>query len=256
MDNRQNLSGKKTFFLYPQAIVYNEVIADLFIQEYEAYVVRDHIALHRVLKRFPDSIVFVNIDEALTEKEWEAWIREVMSDPATAQVNISIITTSSDADIRAKYLTQVHITGTVIHVSTDLNKLTSQITEILKINEALGRRKFIRTTTDNDQTTTANIPVGEKFVTGNIIDISTAGFSCMFQNDPFLEKNSLISNIQIKLQSALSRAEAVVFGSRAEELMKIYVFMFTSRTDSSTRAKIRAFIRTNIQKRMDMELKK
>ncbi|MDR0411346.1 MAG: pilus assembly protein PilZ [Treponema sp.] len=255
MDNRQKFSGKKTFFLYPQVIVYNEVITYLFIQEYEAYVVRDHPALRQLLKRFPDSIVFVNIDEKMTEKEWETWIREVMNDPVTAHVSIGILTTGRDENIRRKYLTQVHITSGFIHVSTDLKKLISQITEMLRVNAALGRRKFIRVTTNDERMTTVNIPVDGRFITGNIMDISAAGFSCTFQDDPFLEKNSLISDIQIKLKSVLLRSEAVVFGSRIEDMMKIYVFIFTPRTDSSTRAKIHAFIRTNVQKRMDIELK-
>ncbi|MDR1466312.1 MAG: PilZ domain-containing protein [Treponema sp.] len=256
MDTNQNFSGKKTFFLYPQVIVYNEVITDLFIQEYEAYVVRDHPALRKILKRFPDSIVFVNIDERLKEKEWEAWIRGVMSDPFTEQVSVGVLTTGRDDGIRHKYLYQVRITSGFIHVSTDLKRLTSQITEKLQINDALGRRKFIRTTTHDERMTTVNIPIAGRFVTGSILDISSAGFSCIFQEDPFLEKNSLIPNIQIKLKSVLMRAEGIVFGSRIEDFMKVYVFVFTPRTDSNTRAKIRAYIRMNIQDRMDMELKK
>jgi hypothetical protein len=256
MSDNQNFSGKKTFFLYPQLIVYNEVITDLFIQEYEAYVVKDHPALRRVLKRFPDSIVFINIDAELSEKEWEAWILEVMNDPFTAQVSIGVLTSNRDVEVKIKYLNQVRIKSGFINVSNDLKSVISQITTMLRANAALGRRKYIRTTTNDERMTTVNIPVAGKFVKGSIIDISSAGFSCMFQEDPLFEKNSLVSDILIKLRSVLMRAEGVVLGVRMEEFMKIYVFVFTPRTDSITRAKILQYIRRNIQERMDMELKR
>ncbi|MDR0643675.1 MAG: PilZ domain-containing protein [Treponema sp.] len=273
MDSKQNFLGKKIFFLYPQIIVYNEVITDLFMQEYETYAANDHLALRRILRRFPDSIVFVNIDEKLSEAKtawetwvesvmddettaWEVWIRGVMNDPATAQVSIGILSTANNDDIKRKYLTEIKITGGFIHVSTDVKKLISQITEVLKINNAQGRRKFIRFKVDDEKTTTVNIPVNEGFINGYIKDISAAGFSCTFQEDPLLEKNSLIHNIQIKLQSVLLRAEAIVFGSRMEGLVKIYLFMFTPQTDSNAPSKIRSYIRENIQARMDLEMKK
>jgi hypothetical protein len=251
-----DITGKKIFFLYPQTIVQNEVTTDLVMQEYEVYTARDHLALCRVLKRFPDSIVFVNLDEKLSEKEWEVWVRGVMSDPATATIGIGILTSTSNDELKQKYLASVKVACGFTHVSTDLKKLLHQITEILKAQDAMGRRKFIRVTTDNEKMTTVNIPIDGHFVSGNIRDISSTGFSCTFPNDPNLAKNTLITDMQLKLQSTLIRAEGVVFGNRMDEYMKVYVFVFTPRTDSNVRAKIRMYIQSNLQAKMDMELKK
>ena len=255
MDNI-DITGKKIFFLYPQTIVQNEVTTDLVMQEYEVYTVKDHLSLRRVLKRFPNSIVFVNINEALPEKEWEGWVSGVMGDPATATTRIGILTSTSNDELKQKYLSVLQVTCGFTHVSTDLKKLLFQITEILDFQKAKGRRKFIRATTDNEKITTVNFPLDGHFISGNIRDISSTGFSCTFPGDPNLEKNAVIKDMQLKLQSTLLRAEGVVFGHRMDEYMKVFVFTFTSKTDANVRTKIRTYIKSNLQAKMDMELKK
>ncbi|MDR2028510.1 MAG: pilus assembly protein PilZ, partial [Treponema sp.] len=61
--------------------------------------------------------------------------------------------------------------------------------------------------------------------------------------------------IQIKLQSMLLKAEGIVFGSRMDGLEKIYVILFTQRIDPDVRVKIRKYIQSNLQAKMDGELK-
>jgi hypothetical protein len=256
MDDNISITGKKIFFLYPQTIVQNEILTELVMQEYEAYTVKDPQALRRVLKRYPDSIVFVNIDEKLPEKEWELWILGVMKDTATSKVGVGVLTASSDVNLARRYLEQIKITCGFIHISADFRKLLYQIMEVLKAQDAMGRRKYIRAITDNEAATKVNIPLGDKFVSGTIRDISAAGFSCAFPEDPCIEKNTLITNMQLKLQSSLLRAEGIVLGSRMEELMRIYVVVFTPKTDPDVRTRIRLYIQGNIQARMDMEMKK
>ncbi|MDR0374806.1 MAG: pilus assembly protein PilZ [Treponema sp.] len=256
MENLE-IAGKKIFFLYPPTIVRNEVVSALVMQELEAYTVRDHVALGRILKRFPKSIVFVNLDEkTMPEKEWEAWICGVMTDPATAQTEIGILSSNANDDVKQKYLTQIKVTCGLTYVSTDLKKLISQISRILLEHEAMGRRKYIRVTSDNETLTTANMPLNGHFVRASIRDISSAGFSCVFLEDPNLSKGTVIPDIQLKLQSTLIRAEAIVLGSRADDLMQVYVFVFLPHVDTAVRHKIHKYIQIALQNKMDMELKK
>jgi hypothetical protein len=251
------ITGKKIFFLYPQTIIQNEVITDLIMQEFEAYIVKDHVALRCVLTRFQDSIVFVNLDEkTMSEEEWEEWIRDVMADPVTRQTGIGILSSNTSDDVKQKYLSQIKITCGFTHILTDPKKLVSQISQILMQHDAMGRRKYIRISTDNDAMTAANMPIEGHFISASIRDISSAGFSCTFIQDPEFQKGTLIPDIQLKLQSTLIRTEAIVLGSRPDESMQVYVFLFTPRTDFEVRFKIRKYIQTVIQSKMDMELKK
>ena len=81
------------------------------------------------------------------------------------------------------------------------------------------------------------------------------GLSCAFEIDPVIVKNTLINNIQVKLQSMLLNVEGIVFGSRMDGNSRIYVVLFTQRIDPVVRTKIRRYIQQNLQSKMDNELK-
>ncbi|MDR1374112.1 MAG: PilZ domain-containing protein [Treponema sp.] len=253
--NQSDILGKKIFFLYPSTAIQNEIIFELIQQEFEAYVVRDQKTFIRLLKRYPDSLVFADIDEVLSEPDWEAWVRNIMADPALADVKVGIVSAKDDESLMRKYIASVKIQGGYTVIKPDINKAIRQLLEILNLFDAKGRRRFLRATSENEALTTINIPHNNAYVNGVIKDISSTGLSCAFADDPKLEKNSLCQDIQIKLQSALLKLEGIVFGSRIDGLNKIYVVVFTQRIDPSVRIKIRKYIQNNIQAAIDAELK-
>ena len=61
----QMASGKKVFFLYPHQVIRDEVVHDVFSEEYEIYLLEDHQRARSIFRRFSDSIVFINIEEHL-----------------------------------------------------------------------------------------------------------------------------------------------------------------------------------------------
>jgi hypothetical protein len=253
--NPSNFLGKKIFFLYPSAVVQNEIITELAQQEFEVYSVKDHDALVKVLKRYPGSIVFVDIDERMSEKDWEVWIRGLVNNPETNQTGIGILSVNGDELLQRKYVNSVKVQCGYTVLKADLNNVIRQLMEILKVMEAKGRRKYIRAATGNEALTTINLPLNGAFVNGTIKDISAVGLSCSFAEDPDLAKNTLFQNIQIKLQSSILKIEGIVFGSRMDGPSKIYVILFTKRIDPEIRAKIRKYIQQNLQTKMETELK-
>jgi hypothetical protein len=254
-DSPSDIVGKKVFFLYPTAVVQNKVIAELVQQEYEVYIAKNHDALRRVLRKYPDSIVFVDIDEVLPEKEWESWITTVMKTPETKNAAIGIVTAKDDEALKQKYQHTLGISCGYVAIGSDLDKATVQLMEALHKVDAKGRRKYIRVTTEKEGSAAINLPLNDAFINGVIKDISVVGISCTFYDDPDLAKNTLFKDIQVKLQSNLLKVEGIVFGSRMDGSAKIYVILFTQRIDPDVRIRIRKFIQQSLQARMDMELK-
>jgi hypothetical protein len=254
-NSQSDLLGKKIFFLHPSAVVQNEVVAELIQQEYEVYIAKDHDTLKRVLKRYPDSIVFADIDERLNEKDWEIWIRWAVGSNEIPNVKIGILSANDNDDIRRKYINTLQVQAGFTILRGDLSNSIKQLMEILKALDAKGRRKYIRATTDSESMTTVNLPVNGTFVNGVIKDISVVGLSCAFDEDPNLAKNTLFKDVQVKLQSMLLKVECIVFGSRMDGLTKIYVVLFTQRIDPDVRTRIRKYIQQNLQSKMDAELK-
>jgi hypothetical protein len=249
------ISGKKIFFLYPSAVVVNEIVQELIQQEFEVYVAKDHGALQRVLKQFPDSIVLADIDERISEKDWELWIRGVMGNQNTKDIKIGILSGNKDEELQKKYISNIKVACGYTVLKKDLGIPMRQILEALKAAEAKGRRKYLRAMIAESASATVNMPYNSMFINGTIRDISTAGFSVLFEEEPELTKNSLFQDIQIKLQGMLLKAEGIVFGSRMEELRKLYVILFTQRIDPSVRARIRKYIQQTFQAKMDALLK-
>jgi hypothetical protein len=178
-----------------------------------------------------------------------------MDDPATKDVSIGIVTANEDENLKNKYLSAIKISCGYTVLRFDLEKTITQLMEVLKKVRAKGRRKYIRVTTEGETNTTLNLPINGAFVNGHVRDVSVVGISCTLEGNPDIGKNALIKDIQIKLQSALLKAEGTVLGFRMEGGERIYVILFTQRIDPDVRTKIRMYIQRKLQHKMDPELK-
>jgi hypothetical protein len=252
MSSETDIVGKKIFFVYPTASVQNQVIAELTQHEYEVYISKKHVRLLHVLKKYPDSIVFINIDEEASEEEWGKWIETIkVSLPG---VRIGIFSFITDKEKQEKYLKNPQVSCGYTPLKLDMSKAVVKILDILEIINAKGRRKYLRATTEREITATLNLPLHGEIINGTIKDISVVGISCVFNSDPEFSKNALLKDIQIRLQTMLIKAEAVVFGSRVDAGQTIYVLIFTQRTYPEIRVKIRKYIQQNLQSKMAPEL--
>ncbi|MCL2600641.1 MAG: PilZ domain-containing protein [Treponema sp.] len=258
MDNdikASDITGKKIFFLFPTPVMQNRIIFELVQHEYEIYMTRNKDTLRRVLRDYPDSIVFVDINQQMPEKEWETWILAVMNAPDTKTVSIGIITDNHEDELRQKYLQNIKVAAGYTVLKFDLDKSIKQIVDVLQIMGAKGRRKFIRATLDDDSHATVNLPLEGAFINGRIKDISVVGISFTLEGNPEIAKNALVKDVQIILQTSRIKVEGIVFGSRMDGKEKIYVLLFAQRTDSEVRAKIRKYIQHTLQVKMDAELR-
>ncbi|MCL2719913.1 MAG: pilus assembly protein PilZ [Treponema sp.] len=247
-----SISGKKIFFLYPTAPIQNQVITELIQQEYEAYIAKDHTRLLRALKNYPDSIIYINIDDKMPEAEWEKWILNISK--SYPNVKLGVFSASNNEDLKIKYINKLKVSCGFFSLKVDMSKSIENILEILVVLNAKGRRKYLRATAERESNTSMNMPFNGEFINSSVRDISVVGLSCIFEHDPGLRKNQLYKDIQIRLQSLLIKVDAVVFGSRQDMGQLAYVFLFTQRIDPEVRVKIRKYIQNNLQAKMDNEI--
>jgi hypothetical protein len=177
-----------------------------------------------------------------------------MGDPATSKVGIGVLSASTSEALERKYLSAIQVKCGFTVVRTDFMPAMRKLYAILQSIGAKGRRKYIRVNTESETNATINIPRHGMFIKGVIRDVSVVGLSCVFSEDPDLEKNSLCKDMQIKLQSTILKAEGIVFGTRLNEKQKIYVFLFTQRTDPDMKTRIRKFNQSVLQSQMDARL--
>jgi hypothetical protein len=246
--------GRKIFFVFPTVVVQNRLIPELIQQEYEAYVVKDKEKLKRVFKKYPNSILFIDIDEGMPENEWDIWITGLMEASDTKGISIGVITNNEDEQIQRKYALAIKVACGYTVLKSDLDKTIASITAGLQAVNAKGRRRYIRVTTERETNATVNLSMNGSFINGHIKDISIVGISCTIEGNPDIPKNALLKDIQIKLQTNLLKAEGIFFGSRMEGSEKVYVILFTQRLDPDVRTKIHKYIQLHLQHKMDLEL--
>jgi hypothetical protein len=246
--------GKKVFFLHPSAFVQNTIIEPLVQQEYEIYLVKSEEKILKILKKYPNSIVFACIDEVLSPKQWETWVGQIRGTQATKDIGVGILSNTNNDELRQFYLDTCKVSCGFIPVKQDKDKSIKTLLETLQVAEAKGRRKYVRTDTRGDTQTTINFSLKDTFITGEILDISVVGLSCSFSQDVELKKNTLLHDIQIKLQSVLLKVEGIVYGSREERGVTTYVILFSTKTDFAIKTKIRTFMQKRLQAIMDAEM--
>jgi len=251
-NSSSDITGKKIFFLYPTASIQNQVITELAQQEYEVYIARDHSRLSRALKKYTDSVIYINIDDKMPEPEWEKWILSTLT--AVPTIKIGVFSSSNNEELKEKYLNKFKIPCGFLTLKVDMSKTAEIITETLESINVKGRRKYLRASIEHETNATMNMPYNGEYVNSIVKDISVVGISCVFEKDPGLKKNALHKDIQIRLQSMLIKVEAVIFGSREVYGEKHYVMLFTQRIDPDVRVKIRKYIMQNLQAKMDAEI--
>jgi hypothetical protein len=256
-DSNTEITGRKVFFLHPSAFVQNTILEPLVQQEFEIYQIKDEAKIPKILKKYPDSIVFACIDEVLTPKQWEEWVIQHRATPSDNEMELGILSNTNNEDTRKLYVETLKVPCGFISLKPDKDKAIKALIEALNTLKAKGRRKYVRADTQHEAMTTINLPIGDSFVTGEIRDISVVGLSCTFSKELNVNKNAIFHDIQLKLQSALVKVEGILFGSRTEEgevPQIIYVFLFAPKTDAAIKAKIRTFIQKRIQALMDVEI--
>jgi hypothetical protein len=245
-NNKPQAWGKKVFFLYPHSVIQEQLVQALVRHEFELYLLKNHNRAIRILQKFPDSILYINIDEGLKEPEWEDYVRKLMSNPDTKTVRIGILSYNEDRALAEKYLMELAVPCGFIGLKLGLVESTQIIFKTLAANEARGRRKHVRATCSDPNQASFNVKVDNKVHDGSIVDISAAGMACTFKEDFQLKVGAHFDDIQLRLKGKLCMIAGRVAGFHREQKNR-YVFMFDPDMTNDTKDKIYNFIHRTLQ---------
>lgn len=251
---RNDFEAKKVFFLYPHSVIQQELVKELVSNEFEVYLVTDHQKLRILISEYEQPIVFVNIDEHMGQDEWQDYIEELMNaDDNTAQ--IGIVTYNEDPDLAQHYLMELMIPCGFIKLKIGLEQSKEIILKTLEANEAKGRRKYLRMDCWEYKNTEFNVNIQGRLCTGKIKDISSVGMAFVFDDDMSLPKNTMISDIQLKLKGKIARVSGPMIGARVTPEGIVMVLIFDKRTEPVTRTRIHTFIYEALQEQIQLKLR-
>lgn len=243
-------AGRKVFLLNPPSVVGEELIHAILAAEYELYVINDPKRAMRVFRRFPDSIVFVNIDSEMSEPEWEQYVRRLLDGQTFTDLRVGILSYNSDPELVEKYLMQIGVQCGFVRLKLGAQESTKIMLQMLEANEARGRRRYVRARTAEDPKVGFNVEVGGHRYEGRILDISSVGMAVRFSEVAHFEPKSSLPGIQLRLRAALVRVDGVLIGQREDD-RSVSVIIFRQAADSKARRQIREYIHRSLQEYID-----
>jgi hypothetical protein len=241
--------GKKIFILYPPSVIRDELLDILVMTGFEAYVLSDHKRALKLLAIFPDSIMYINIDEGQSEQDWITYIKGIATAPYTKDCRLGILSYNPDRNLMKRCLEEMPLLCGYIQFKIGYDASVKNMLTALESNDAKGRRKYIRAGCGDDPSATVNVKGAKGIYYGRIIDISAVGIAARFEKFDVLSTNDKVKEMQLKLRGGLVLTDAVYMGKRNED---VYIFLFDVHRMNPDHANIiHRFIKVTLQKFMD-----
>ena len=170
-------------------------------------------------------------------------------------MRIGIITYNEDESLKEKYLIRIGLQCGLIRLKAGVKETKEILMRTLIVNEAKGRRKYVRARCELDVNAKFNVKVYDKILAGNILDISSVGMACKFDKSIDIPINTTFSDIQLKLKGALVTVSGKIFGVRKGQFDSTYVFLFDTDTQHHIKDKIYTYIFKYLQSNLEQEIK-
>ena len=253
-NNEYRDKGKKVFLLRPHSVIHEEMLDTLIMEGYETYTILDSERARKILAKFPNSIMFINIDEGRSEAEWEAYIKKIQEDPATKNARLGILSYNQDKELMRKYLMEIMVPCGYVQLKLGLRESTNIILNALEANEARGRRQFIRAECGDDINATLNYQGDHGMYHGKILNISYVGIAATMKKFDFLPPYSVIPDVQIKVRGGLILTDMIHRMIRQNNLDTQQVLFFDPKMPEENKIVIYRYIKMRLQRYID-ELK-
>ncbi|TVQ38110.1 MAG: PilZ domain-containing protein [Spirochaetaceae bacterium] len=245
--------GREVFFLYPPSVLQEQLLSIVVQAEYEVYLLKDHVRARKVLRDYPDAIVFINIDEKIRDGTWEQWVAEMMTDPQTASVRVGILSYNNDSQLARRYLLELSVPCGFIQLKLGITESARILLKVLEANEARGQRKHVRAVIPPGAKVWFNVRSGRSIYRGRIRDLSAVGMACYFDDPVPWEVSDELADLQLNLRGQPVSLSGTVAGVRTTDTGRLFVIMFAS-VDSATRLRLYRFIHTTLQAAMDARI--
>lgn len=241
------LLGRLIFFLYPDNNNL-KLIKNIFMNEFVIYPINNPDKLYKLLKEFPPSIIFINID--FNDKfNWKNFIQKILEDKILNEVSINIIYSNIKIEISLQNI------DNIFHIDekTDAEDL---ILEYLENNYAKGRRKYIRIELEKENKIEFSIKIDDKVYKGFITNINSNAGVFNFSNKSIqLELGTAIANIEFKIEGILYNLSGTVFRDIDSFDENLYIIMFDGKKmKDQDIAGIKNYIYKIMQKMMEKKL--
>ena len=245
-------AGRRVYFLYPPSVVEESMIQFLITAQFEAAIIKDHRALIPIIKKYPNSILFCNLDSKRMESgELEKLVRHVVSTMGDHGCEVGVLSYNQDEEAARTYLMDIGVTAGYVTLKIGFEQSARIIIKTLEAAEARGRRRFVRVKVPQNKGS-ISVQLERRKIEGELLDVSVAGVACRLPEE--FAAGTVLSDIQLRLWGSLVGVGGKVVGYRESRNRPIYVIMFDEPVSSHARGRIYGFIRRVLQFETDRYL--
>lgn len=241
--------GRKVLFINPGYILKTQIIPDLLEMEYEVYYTEEPRYAKSLLRQFPDSICFFDIDSGMTEDEYLHLILSIEQNPEFKNVLIGVISRKTGT-VQKNFLLNVKLAAGYLPRCNNREEIRSAIAGVLELNEVKGRRQYVRISIPHGADATFSFMTNSKQMSLPIKDISSCGFACdaVGLDESHFTVNSVLQGKLILGQMILP-CTAVLYALKPTNLSVTLVMLFASKGNSwNLKKNIKAYSAIQLQK--------
>ena len=247
--------GRKVFFINPPLYVENYLQPELKQHEYEAYVIKDYKYTKNALRKFPDALCFIFIDDELSYDGWFNFILSFQQDEKLKTIFVGLMSAMIPAPVREKFMMNLSLPGGFIMLNEVKGAaLIENVIGILELNGAKGRRKYLRLDCDENVSIKGYFANQSQLLQVSIANISSVGFTCYYPKSygTALAKNMLVPSFSITLGRHSIVTPSVVYDVKSIDDNKYFaVLLFLKQVGPDDRKVIKNFIFEHLMARFE-----
>lgn len=257
MDSSEQIKifGRKIFFVTPPAKISRRVVQELRNMEYETYVIDNYKCVKSILKENPDALCFIYLDSFLPSTQSYKFIKTFEYDEKLKDIFIGLLSDKISLDKKNFFLMNTNLPGGFTMTNLFDIELLNKIKQILDINNAKGKRQYIRLDCSKIKQVSAFIETNGKLFPLEMCDLSSVGIAVNIPSvlaNVFVPKSE-ISNISLTLDNRTFKISGVVLLTKqaGNKITSVLVL----RTNDTLVKAIRNFIFQMLDEKMNNDMK-
>ncbi len=247
--------GRKVFFVNPPLYVENYLHLELKLHEYEAYIISDYKYTKNALRKFPDALCFIFIDDELSYDEWFNFIQSFQKDEKLKTIFVGLMSAVIPKPQKERFMMNLSLPGGFIMLDEFKGSaLIEKIIGILELNGAKGRRKYLRLDCDPSITINGYFATKTQLLQVTILNISSVGFTCFYPRSygDALQKKMLVPSFSITLGRRSIVTPSVVFDIKVVDANRLFAIMlFAKQVGEDDKKVIKNFIFEQLEQRFE-----
>ena len=180
-------SSRKVFFLHPLAVIQDDLVRGLVEENYEAYLLRNHVSGRDVLREYGNAVLFIQVDSGLQDKEWIAYADELKASPALAELTICAVSVRESSALTKAYLEKSKsFSRALSYAGFDYDRTMTEIRKILDGEKARPPGYAIRGIAPDAFCPSVDFIRDSNRYEGSLKQITFSGITCKIHREDLL----------------------------------------------------------------------